>query len=266
MPGLDRDGLAGLSVSSERFDSRRRLVDLDARRRGRAHVRSARRSRPRLITSRATASTSLPSRARLDRGETGELGRRARGRRPHDGRGRARPRSASACSRSSSRRRSRPCRRRRTRSPRSPGRRARRAGWRRSDRRRRSRGTTGLDAPSSRIFASAARATSRSVRPASPCSSMKAYASSVIRAASAIASISASSLTRRRSATRSSAATISTPSPTSSSSFPRDLTLVFASSRPTRPASRPATAGSISADRRRRSRTTTGRSRSAVVV
>ena len=69
----------------------------------------------------------------------------------------------------------------------------------------------------------------------------------MIRAASAISAISDSSLTRRRSAIGSSVPISSVPASISSSSFARDLTLVFDSSIPTRPESSVATVGSISA-------------------
>ena len=100
--------------------------------------------------------------------------------------------------------------------------------------------------PSSRIRASAARATSRSLRPARPRSTLQVQTSSASFEASSIAASSPSSLTRRSPSTAPPAGTASTPSASFSFSFASVRTAMWSSSKPTRPSSRAAIAPSQS--------------------
>ena len=111
-------------------------------------------------------------------------------------------------------------------------------------------------APSSRILASQARATSRSVRPARPRSIVQRKTPSASSEAAAIRSISSGSFTARSCSTRSPAGTRSTPSPSAASSRASCRTLSLASSKPTLPDIRAAICGTSS-------RSASGRSHSS---
>ena len=143
------------------------------------------------------------------------------------------------CRRSSSRRASRPCRRRPARRGRSRARPARRAAGRRWGRRRRSPGTRGRRRARGSALRRRGRRRARCAR-RGRARGLQRQTSSASFEAAAIAASSSSSLTRRSSSTAPPAATGSTPSASFSFSFSSIRTAIWSSSKPTRPSSRSA--------------------------